>query len=90
MICEIILQIYSFPFTISNFYVNSRQMCKKLPFEHMLKDPKNYPMSVRMLKDPKNDPLSVCSRTQKMTLSAYAQGHIFVVHFHMEGTYGAT
>ena len=34
---------------------------KKWPFEHMLKDPKN-------------DPLSIHSRTQKMTLWAYAQG----------------
>ena len=35
--------------------------------------PKKWPFE-RMLKDPKNDPLSIRSRTQKMTLWAYAQG----------------
>ena len=48
--------------------------------------PKKWPFE-RTLKEPKNDPLSVRSETQKMTLWAYAQGHIFVVPFHMGPTY---
>ena len=58
----------------------------QLLFEHVLKDQKNYPLSVRsiavwayaqllfehMLKDPKN------------VLRAYAQGHILVVPFNLE------
>ena len=38
----------------------------------MLKDPKKLTFEC-MLKDPKKDPLSICSRTQKITIWAYAQ-----------------
>ena len=37
-----------------------------------VQEPIKWPFE-RMLKDPKNDHLSVCSRTQKITLWAYAQ-----------------
>ena len=33
-----------------------------------------FTLLFQQIKDSKNDPLSVCSRTQKMTLWAYAQG----------------